>query len=150
MRGKFKMNNYDNLITSADAIGLFCRLHMNTKMDIPIRPSQMGVLIFIHRSETLVSPLMISEFFKITKPSVTSMINALEKEGYIIKKSCLEDGRSYSLTLNKEGKTLVNSTFKEYLKFVELLQKKMGETNFNEFIRLMVMANSVLHEEGKQ
>lgn len=110
----------------------------------------MGVLIFIHRSETLVSPLMISEFFKITKPSVTSMINALEKEGYIIKKSCLEDGRSYSLTLNKEGKTLVNSTFKEYLKFVELLQKKMGETNFNEFIRLMVMANSVLHEEGKQ
>ena len=107
----------------------------------------MGVLIFIHRSETSVSPLMISEFFKITKPSVTSMINVLEKEGYIIKKSSLEDGRSYSLTLTKEGNTLVESTFKEYLKFVELLQEKMGETNFNEFIRLMVMANTVLHEE---
>ncbi len=141
------MNNHEDLITSADAIGLFCRLHMNTKMDIPIRPSQMGVLIFIHRSETLVSPLMISEFFKITKPSVTSMINALEKKGYIIKKSSPDDGRSYSLTLTEEGLILIKSTFKEYLKFVELLQDKMGETNFNEFIRLMVMANTVLHEE---
>ncbi len=86
------INNHENLITSADAIGLFCRLHMNTKMDIPIRPSQMGVLIFIHRSETLVSPLMISEFFKITKPSVTSMINVLEKEGYILKQPLLRKG----------------------------------------------------------
>jgi hypothetical protein len=34
----------NNLIISADAVGLFCRLYMNTKRDIPIGPSEMVIL----------------------------------------------------------------------------------------------------------
>ena len=34
-----------------DSIGMFCRLHMKMKNELPIRSSEMGVLIFISKSK---------------------------------------------------------------------------------------------------
>lgn len=136
-----------NLIDCADAIGMFCRLHMYTKKDIPIRSSEMGVLIFTHKQNVLVTPLMISRFFKIAKPSVTSMVNALIKKDYLTKEPSLSDGRSYTLRITEKGKILVESTFDEYIKSMELLKEKMGLDAFNQFIELIQLANVILAEE---
>lgn len=134
------------LINSADAVGMFCRLHMNSKIDIPIRPSEMGVLIFTQKQSIPVTPLMISEFFKITKPSVTSMVNALIKQNYLIKEPSLVDGRSYTLRTTEDGNRLIEKTFDEYIKSIELLKEKMGEFTFRQFIDLIQMANRILEE----
>ncbi len=136
-----------NLISSADAVGLFCRLHMNTKRDIPIRPSEMGVLIFTHKQNIPVTPLMISNFFKIAKPSVTSMINALIKQDYLYKEPSTTDGRSYIVSVTDKGRQLVGSTFDEYFKTMELLKNRMGSIEFSLFIELIQKANDILSEE---
>lgn len=134
------------LIMSADAIAMFCRLQMNVKRDIPIRASEMGVLIFTQKQEEPVTPLMISSFFKIAKPSVTAMVNALIKKEYLIKLPSATDGRSYTVTPTAKGIELVESTFKEYFKTMKLLKEKMGEQEFYMFIELIQKANNILSE----
>ncbi len=135
-----------NLITSADALGMFCRLHMNTKRNLPIRPSEMGVLIFTQKQPTPVTPLMISQFLKITKPSVTSLITALVKNGYLNKEASAVDKRSYTLLITEKGEKLVVNTFDEYYKSIELLKEKMGDEQFIQFIELIQIANSIWDE----
>ncbi|OJF94172.1 MarR family winged helix-turn-helix transcriptional regulator [Alkalibacterium sp. 20] len=140
------MNNM--LIDSADIISLFCRLQLTTKPDIPIRSSEMGVLIFIQKQESAATPMNISQFFKITKPSVTSMVNALVKKEYVLKEQSVADKRSYVLNITGKGNKLVESTFNDYYKSIELLRDNMGKDKFHQFIESMQLANDIL-EKGK-
>jgi DNA-binding MarR family transcriptional regulator len=135
-----------DLIQSMDTIGMFCRLRVNMKPNIPIRPSEMGVLIFAQKQNTEVSPRMISQFLRISKPSVTSLVNSLVNQGYLSKKPSKVDQRSYVLTMTKSGNQLVESTFEEYYKSIALLKENMGEHEFRTFIELMQKANSILEE----
>jgi DNA-binding MarR family transcriptional regulator len=135
-----------DLVKSADAIGMFCRLHMNTKRDLPIRPSEMGVLIYIQKQSESVTPLMISQFFNIAKPSVSAMVKALIKNGYLTQSPSETDKRSYTINITEKGIGLVETTFVEYFKSVELLKEKMGVTKFNHFIELVETANKILEE----
>lgn len=134
------------LVNSADAIGMFCRLHMNTKRDLPIRPSEMGVLIYTQKQSDSVTPLMISQFFNIAKPSVSAMVKALTKNGYLTQSPSEMDKRSYTINITEKGKKLVETTFIEYFKSVELLKEKMGEAKFDQFIELIQTANRILDE----
>lgn len=135
------------LIESADVINMFCRLQANTKPEIAVRSSEMGVLIYIKKENDNVTPINISRFFKITKPSVTAMINSLEKKGYLIKVRSDLDKRSLILRLTERGNELVDSTFSEYYKIIELLRDNMGEDRFNQLIESMKLANSILEKE---
>lgn len=117
---------------------------MNSKSDIPIRPSEMGVLVYAGKQYGPVTPLMISRFFRIAKPSVTSMVNSLVKNGYLKKVSSETDRRSYSLKVTEKGSELIESTFSEYVKSMELLKFGMGDEKFNEFIELIQIANVIL------
>ncbi|MBK1811167.1 winged helix-turn-helix transcriptional regulator [Clostridium sp. YIM B02505] len=136
-----------DIIISADAVSMFCRLQMNVKRDIPIRPSEMGVLIFTKVQDEPVTPLMISNFFKIAKPSVTAMVNTLIKKDYLIKTPSPTDGRSYTVCTTEKGKELVESTYNEYFKTMELLKTKLGSEEFHKFIELVQKANSILSED---
>ena len=49
----------------------------------------------------------------ITRPSVTVAVNKLEKKGYVIKKSCENDGRVVRVLLTRRGK-VVDSYHKFY------------------------------------
>ncbi|MDF2591127.1 MAG: transcriptional regulator, MarR family [Clostridia bacterium] len=138
--------NHD-IDTSADAIAMFCRLQMNSKRDIPIRSSEMGALIFTQRYNAPITPLMLSHFFKIAKPSVTSMINSLVKKDYLIKIPSPTDGRSYTVSITQKGIELVESTYNEYFRTMERLKEKMGSKEFSAFIELIKKANNILSEE---
>lgn len=137
----------ENIIASMDAVSRFCRLQMNKKMDIPIRASEMGALIYVQKSDAQVTPLMISNFFGIAKPSVTDMVNSLIKKDYLIKIPSKIDRRSYTLEVTEKGHVLLESTFKEYLRTMELLEEKMGYQKFILFIQLLQEANKILSEE---
>jgi Transcriptional regulators len=136
-----------DLIQSADAVGLFCRLHMKSKKELPIRSSEMGVLIYTSKQTDAVTPLMISQFFKITKPAVTTMVNALVNKGYLIRTASTIDKRSYTLEITSEGRTLVESTYEAYIEVIETLYEGMGEAKFKAFVELISEANAILSEE---
>jgi len=137
----------NNIIIGGEEVALFCRLQMNAKRDIPIRPSEMGLLIYVKKQDIPVTPLMISNFFKIAKPSVTSMVNSLIKKDYLIKTQSATDGRSYTISATDKASDLVESTYREYFRTMELLKKRMGSKEFGLFIELIQKANSILSEE---
>lgn len=134
------------VLRSADAIGMFCRLRMKLNNDLPIRSSEMGVLIYISKEITPATPLMISRFFSITKPSVTSILTTLVDKGYLMKERSINDKRSYTLKVSEKGEKLLSGTFTEYFRTVDLLRKNMGEDKFKDFIELMEEANEILKE----
>lgn len=143
----------DNRLKSAEEIIMFCRLNFNTKKDLPIRSSEMGVLYFIWEdgpSEgAAVSPVMLAEFFQVSKPMVTIMISSLCKKGYLIKVPSTTDKRSFNLELTQKGVELVKSAQNEYLKNLEILSNEMGKRNFDQLISLLGKANSILIEGKK-
>lgn len=57
------------------------------------------------------------------------------------------DGRSYTVSTTDKGKELVETTFDEYFRTMKLLQKGMGNKEFELFIELIQKANSLLSEE---
>lgn len=129
---------------SAEIMSLFCRLKMKIKAELPIRSSEMGVLILVQKHPEPVTPLMISQFFRISKPSVTTMINSLLVHGFLVKDEALHDKRSYTLRLTQVGNALVETTINEHYKAIEIVKEKMGENPFKQFITLMAEANQIL------
>ena len=140
----------EKTMIAAEEIGMFCRLQMHIKKGLPIRPSEMGALIYVQKQKESVTPMMISDFFQIAKPSVTTMINELVKKGYLEKIPSTKDKRSYMVSITKKGEDLVVSTHDDYFKSIDLLKKEMGTENFDQFITLMQKANDILKEVKNQ
>jgi len=132
------------LSRSAEAVSMFCRLNINTKKNLPIRSSEMGMLILIVKTEHAVTPVMVAEFFKVSKPMVASMISNLTKAGYITKVPSTEDKRSFTLIPTEKAVSIVETTYSEYLKTMQLLADKLGYEKFTSLITLLEQANEIL------
>lgn len=137
----------DDLSKGADIVSMFCRLNINIKKDLPIRSSEMGLLILIHRSDHPVTPVFAADFFKVKKPMITSMVSNMLKQGYVEKNPSFEDKRSYSLKLTDKARRLVDDTYSEYMKTMELLRSKLGDLEFGNLITLLEKSNEVLLEK---
>ncbi len=138
------MNSNEILIRGAEVVSLFCRLHVNAKKNLPIRSSEMGLLILTVKNEMPVTPLMAADFFKVKKPMITTMIISLCKGGYLTKVPSKEDGRSFTLAPTEKAITLVENTYQEYFRTLELIRAGMGEEDFRKFISLTEKANGIL------
>ena len=83
-----------NTNMAAMNVALFCRLNLNKKCCIPIRHSEMGVLIYANLAKEPVTPVTISNQFGITKPSATAILKILKEHEYIEHCPSQVDGRS--------------------------------------------------------
>jgi DNA-binding MarR family transcriptional regulator len=131
---------------SMDVLGRFCRLKLAVKQDLPLRSSEMGVLIYLSKQTGDVTPLMVSEFLRVKKPSVTPLIQTLIKKGYVTKQRSQVDKRSYTLQVTERGSRLLEEVEADYLLSVSVLKEKLGDDQFNEWIRLTEKANTILEE----
>ncbi len=134
----------NELIKGAEVISLFCRININAKKELPIRSSEMGLLIFLVKEQCEHTPLMISEFFKVTKPMVTAMVNSLVKKEYIIKIPSPIDKRSFILKPTEKAILLVGETFDEYYKNMQVLKERLGNKKFENLTELLNEANGIL------
>lgn len=141
------MSEIKTLIAGAEAVSLFCRLNINAKKNLPIRSSEMGLLIFVVKSEGSVTPVMASDFFKVTKPMVTTMVNALSKKGYLTKLQSPADKRSFTLYPTEKAVQLVEETYTEYFKNMSYLKSAMGQKKYDKMIALLELANYILLED---
>lgn len=135
------------LIEAAEAVSQFCRHNMNIKRDLPIRPSEMGMLIFTSQHQEPITPLNLSEFFHIAKPSVSSTIKTLIQNGYLQKTQSIGDKRSFALNITEKGSELVHSTFSEFIKTMSLLENKLGKMDYQKMIELIQRSNDILNSE---
>jgi DNA-binding MarR family transcriptional regulator len=141
------MTKKDWLIQSAETVSLFCRLNTSARKNIPIRSSEMGLLILTVKNGQPVTPVMAAEFFKVKKPMIAAMVSSLLKKGYIAKKPSQTDKRSFTLSPTAKAITLVEQTHSEYIKTLELIRVKLGNSDFYNLITMLEKTNTILLEE---
>lgn len=107
---------------------------MALKKDLPIRPSEMGVLNIITKRDGLFTPVMIAELLGVTKPMVANHISVLEEKGYITKEYSENDKRSFYIIPTDKAKKLVEETETKLNKKLINLEKKIGSKRFDELI----------------
>ncbi len=134
------------LARGTEVVSLFCRLNVNNKKNLPIRSSEMGLLILLSKSDVPITPVMAAEFFKVKKPMITTMVNSLTKQGYIEKIPSETDKRSFTMQSTNQAVELVNETYQEYFNLMSLLKNKMGD-EFETMINLLEKANEILLED---
>lgn len=115
----------------------FSRNYMALKKDLPIRPSEMGVLNIITKREGLFTPVMIAELLEVTKPMVANHISVLEDKGYIIKEYLKNDKRSFYVIPTDKAKKLVKEAEYKLNKKLINLENKLGIQRFDELIKTL-------------
>lgn len=125
----------------------FSRSYMELKKDLPIRPSEMGVLNIITKKEGLFTPLMVAELLEVTKPMIANHISVLEKKGYITKKYSENDKRSFYIIPTDKAKKLVLDTECRLNEKLNNLEEKLGQERFDELIKTLEDAKIYLEEQ---
>lgn len=139
----------DPLIKGADIVSMFCRININTRNNLPIRSSEMGLLIFINQSEEPPSSREAVEFFKVSKPMVAGMVRSLEKKDYLKRGDSPDTNRRFTLLLTDKGKKLVEETTGEYLKSMAIMREGLGVEDYDTLLTLLERANTLMLEEDK-
>ncbi len=122
----------------------FSRDYMKLKKDLPIRPSEMGVLNIIIKRDGLFTPLMIAELLEVTKPMIANHISVLERKGYITKKYSENDKRSFYVIPTEKAKKLVAEAESNLNQKLINLEKKLGTKRFETLIETLEKAKSCL------
>ena len=115
----------------------FSRDYMALKKDLPIRPSEMGVLNIITKRDGLFTPVMIAELLEVTKPMVANHISVLEEKGYITKKYSENDKRSFYIIPTDKAKKLVEEAETKLNGKLINLENKLGSKRFDELIKTL-------------
>lgn len=139
----------DGYVNANIAFSKFSRDYIKLKKDLPIRPSEMGVLNIITRREGVYTPVMIAELLGVSKPMIAAHISALEKKGYIHKDFSSSDKRSFYVMPTDKAKTLVDETEKRLNEHLKAIENKLGKDKFDLLVNLLEETQSVLKQEIK-
>ena len=134
----------DKYVNANIIFSKFSRDYMELKKDLPIRPSEMGVLNIITSEDTLYTPVMIAELLEVSKPMITSHITSLEKKGYIIKKYSEEDKRSFFVMPTDKAKELVKTTAEKMSSYLHQIETSLGKDKFDKLLEILLDTNKTL------
>ena len=102
-------------------------------------------IVYIETINTLDNPNLgeIAKALKLSKPSVTAIVNKLASKGYVDKFQSDEDRRSFHVHLSVKGKNLVKMHAETHNKIVDMLQNNL---NSNDLKNLVTILNKVVSQ----
>ncbi|MBQ8510757.1 MAG: winged helix-turn-helix transcriptional regulator [Clostridia bacterium] len=122
----------------------FCNNYAGLKKELPIRPSEMGVLNIIVKREGHFTPVMIAELLDVSKPMVTAHITVLEKKGYIVREYSKDDRRSFYVIPTDKARELVKTTSETMSRYLHQIESALGEDDFETLLRILSDANNIM------
>lgn len=140
----------DKYLTANIVFSKFCNGYMELKKELPVRPSEMGVLNIIVQREGKFTPVMIAELLEVSKPMVTAHITALEKKGYIKKEYSKDDKRSFFVIPTDKALDLVKTTGEKMSGYLHQIEEALGGENFETLLSILGNTNKILtHMKGE-
>ena len=124
----------------------FSRDFTELKTYLPIRPSEMGLLVIVTRRQRDLTPLALAEIMAVSKPMIAAHIQALEKKGYIFKEQSSEDKRSFFVRPTEKAVALCAEYEARQTERIRALESELGEADFCELVRLMDRAQRIIRE----
>lgn len=122
----------------------FCKLYMRGGIELPIRPSEMGVLNIVCSSAGPHTPVSLAKEIGVSRPMIAAHLNVLVAHGFVSRIPSPEDGRSFYIMPTKRGKDLFERVSKFERERLYAIETKLGQKKFAEFIRLISSVNQVL------
>lgn len=136
----------DRYYNANAVLAIFSKTYMDLKKNLPIRPSEMGVLNIITKTEGPHTPVKIAELLGVSKPMITAHMTSLESKGYITKKPCSQDKRVYYVFPTDKALQLVEFARKDMNQTLDCLIDGLGQDNFDTLIDLVEKANHIMKE----
>ena len=137
----------DKYFTANAVLSIFSKSYMELKKDLPIRPSEMGVLNIITQTPGPHTPLMLAGALKVSKPMITAHLTSLTDKGYITKQPSSEDKRAYYILPTEKARALVKCAKDDLYRHLDQLVDGMGEEQFDLLVKLAGEANRILEAE---
>lgn len=119
----------------------FNRCHHPEMINEDLKPKEMMLLHFLHHrnrhGHELVTLSSIAEEFRLSPPSVTLLLNPLEKRGYLKRVRDLEDRRVVFAEISEKGSKAVQELYEQFLHNAKVMVNLLGEEDTKTFIELM-------------
>ena len=138
----------DRYFTANAVLSIFSKNYMELKKDLPIRPSEMGVLNIITETPGPHTPIMLAGLLKVSKPMITAHLTSLMNKGYITKQPSLEDKRVYYILPTEKARALVKRAKDDLYRRLDQLADGLGEGQFDLLVKLAGEASSILEAGG--
>lgn len=137
----------DKYYAANAVLSVFAKKYMDLKKDLPIRPSEMGVLNIMAETPGPHTPVMLAQLLGVSKPMITAHLTSLTDKGYITKEPSKDDKRAYHILPTEKALALVESAKRDMDQQLTRLMEAMGQDDFDKLVSLAQMANSVLKKE---
>ena len=134
----------DKYFAANAVLSLFGKSYAELKKNLPIRPSEMGVLNIITGTPGPHTPMMLAEALKVSKPMITAHLTSLTNKGYITKQPSPEDKRAYYILPTEKAKALVKDAKEDLYWYLEQLENGLGEERFDLLVKLAGEAINIL------
>ena len=139
----------DYFVSANVEFSVFSRRYLDYKKELPIRPSEMGVLHIISNSSEPHTSVMIAERMGVSKPMITAHLRVLLKKGYVVKQPVPEDGRAFYVLPTEKAHQLLECSQKMMERQLENMRQELGEEDFSALVRLVGRANKIMIETQK-
>ena len=134
----------DKYFAANAVLSIFGKSYAELKKDLPIRPSEMGILNIITGPPGPHTPMMLAEALKVSKPMITAHLTSLTNKGYITKQPSPEDKRAYYILPTEKAKALVKDAKEDLYWYLEQLENGLGEERFDLLVKLAGEAINIL------
>ena len=134
----------DKYFTANAVLSLFSKSYMELKKDLPIRPSEMGVLNIISETAGPHTPAILAEALRVSKPMITAHLTSLMSKGYITKQPSSEDKRVYYILPSEKARVLVEQAKEDLYQHLEQLADGLGKERFELLVKLAGEAADIL------
>ncbi|MBR2029788.1 MAG: MarR family transcriptional regulator [Clostridia bacterium] len=136
----------DKYLHANIVLSKFSRDYIDLKNDLPIRPSEMGVLNLLVKREGKYTPLAIADMLGVSKTMVAAHIAVLEKGEYITKQPSETDKRSFFVLPTEKAKRLVAEVDNRLDSQLKFLEQTMGADMFDALITLADWAQKTIEK----
>jgi len=106
------------------------------ELDIDITPEQWVMMDSLHERNDQSQKELANDSFK-DAPTISRIINVLEKKGWVERKASPEDGRMYLIHQTEEGRKITEVLQTEISQLREQGWNKLSKEDYDEFTRII-------------
>ncbi len=111
---------------------------------LPIRHSEMMLLMCLSHNlrpgKVGIQPSELGELMDVTRPTITSMVNSLERQGYVQRLNDDSDRRVVFVRPTEKGDRLVEAARENFEETMAEMVEYLGHEDSREFVRLISKA----------
>lgn len=134
----------DALMLANAVLSRFAQRYMQLKKDLPIRPSEMGVVNILLETPGPHTSILLAKMLGVSKPMITAHLTALEKKGYITRQRSQEDRRSFYVLPTDKARSLAESARADMDRQLQHLIDTLGKERFDTLVDLIAQADAAL------